>query len=250
MNQAKPNAPAPAPVFDETYLQWKSWGQQGFAALDEATARYFDAEVARLPAPLPERARVLEIGFGQGCFLRYAQQRGWQVSGTEANPGLVAAAAAQGFDVQQAVDLHAHGDNFFDLVVAFDVLEHVPQQSMVDFVRDVKRVLKPGGCFLARFPNGDSPLGMLYQHGDVTHVNFIGSGKVRFVASTLGLSVRTLAGASQPRQPGSFVHVAHGVVARLVRGLGEWFLNLVLTPRQGIAYGSANLLAILQKVPD
>jgi SAM-dependent methyltransferase len=42
----------------------------------------------------------------------------------------------------------------FDCVVAVEVLEHVEEDE--SFVREVKRVLKPGGLFLMTTPNGDS----------------------------------------------------------------------------------------------
>jgi SAM-dependent methyltransferase len=42
----------------------------------------------------------------------------------------------------------------FDCVVAVEVLEHVEEDE--NFVREVSRVLKPGGVFLMTTPNGDS----------------------------------------------------------------------------------------------
>ncbi|MGH9902312.1 MAG: class I SAM-dependent methyltransferase [Pyrinomonadaceae bacterium] len=42
----------------------------------------------------------------------------------------------------------------FDCVVSVEVLEHVEEDA--DFVREVHRVLKPGGVFLMTTPNGDS----------------------------------------------------------------------------------------------
>lgn len=45
-------------------------------------------------------------------------------------------------------------DESFDCVVAVEVLEHVEQDR--EFLRNVRRVLKPGGTFLMTTPNGDS----------------------------------------------------------------------------------------------
>lgn len=44
-------------------------------------------------------------------------------------------------------------DAAFDAVVAVEVLEHVEQDEL--FVRNVARVLKPGGTFVMTTPNGD-----------------------------------------------------------------------------------------------
>jgi len=45
-------------------------------------------------------------------------------------------------------------DACFDCVVAVEVIEHVAEDEA--FVREVHRVLKPGGRFLATTPNGDA----------------------------------------------------------------------------------------------
>ena len=44
-------------------------------------------------------------------------------------------------------------DNSFDVVVSVEVLEHVEEDEL--FLDQVRRVLKPGGCFLMTTPNGD-----------------------------------------------------------------------------------------------
>ncbi len=44
-------------------------------------------------------------------------------------------------------------DHSLDIVVAVEVLEHVEEDDM--FVREVARVLRPGGVFLMTTPNGD-----------------------------------------------------------------------------------------------
>jgi 2-polyprenyl-3-methyl-5-hydroxy-6-metoxy-1,4-benzoquinol methylase len=57
---------------------------------------------------------------------------------------------------------HLHPNNFpfennqFDCLVAIDVLEHLPEDG--SFLREVKRVLRPGGMALITVPNGDPRL--------------------------------------------------------------------------------------------
>jgi SAM-dependent methyltransferase len=57
---------------------------------------------------------------------------------------------------------HLHPNNFpfennqFDCLVAIDVLEHLPEDG--PFLREVKRVLRPGGMALITVPNGDPRL--------------------------------------------------------------------------------------------
>ncbi len=138
---------------------------------------------------------MLEIGFGNGTFLKYAQQKEWDVYGTEINNELVGIAKESGFNVRQSKTVACFKDNTFDLVLAFDVLEHIPQDNLLDFLIEVKRVLKNGGFFIARFPNGDSPFGLKIQNGDVTHITSIGSGKVYYLGTATNMKVFFLLGA-------------------------------------------------------
>jgi SAM-dependent methyltransferase len=58
-------------------------------------------------------------------------------------------------------------DNTFDEVLALNVLEHV---ELIDTMREIHRVLKPGGKLVAEVPHFTS--GDMY--GDPTHRNFFG----------------------------------------------------------------------------
>lgn len=169
------------------YREWKQW--QDFGALAPSQARYLTRELSML-APLAGK-RILEVGFGNGNFLRFAKERGAEVQGTEMIPELLKAAREAGYPVSDGTELFAakrdHGG--FDAVVAFDVLEHMEKHELVTFFGAVHALLKPGGVFLARFPNGDSPFGRRYQHGDLTHKTAIGSRLVEHLAAVSGFRV-------------------------------------------------------------
>ena len=44
-----------------------------------------------------------------------------------------------------------YDDNFFDVVICTEVLEHIPQFKLV--LREFKRIVKPGGLLIISFPN-------------------------------------------------------------------------------------------------
>ena len=48
------------------------------------------------------------------------------------------------FNVIHSDNLTRYSENFFDLVVGFDVLEHIPQSNLHIFISEVKRILKKG----------------------------------------------------------------------------------------------------------
>ncbi len=100
---------------------------------------------------------VLDIGCGPGVLINEMRSRGWRVRGTERSPS----AAAQARDVfhldVSAVDvgeLVAAG-NTYDAVVLWHVAEHlhVPDAT----VREIARLLRPGGVLLIAVPNFESP---------------------------------------------------------------------------------------------
>lgn len=234
------------PNFDNDYLQWKAWDDQAFCALSAPQARYFDAELHIAAKSLAKGARVLEVGFGQGCFLTYAQSRQWQVTGTEVNPHLVSMGQARGLDVHCAYDLTAWPEATFDLVVAFDVLEHVPQEDSLKFLQDLMRVLKPGACAVLRFPNGDSPFGLMHQNADVTHVNAIGRGKVLYWAQALQAQLLSFKGQAQPVRGAGLVLGIYRLAVWPVRKLLNLFVRVFFLGGAPIDFSAANVVAVLR----
>ena len=57
---------------------------------------------------------------------------------------------------QAVVPPLAFAANSFDFVISFQVIEHIKQD--VELVREVKRVLKPGGKFIVTTPNAPMSL--------------------------------------------------------------------------------------------
>jgi SAM-dependent methyltransferase len=94
--------------------------------------------------------RLLEIGSGYGLFLAAARDAGWQVRGVElSRTGAEHSRTAQQLDVfcgqlAQAPIVPA------DVVCFWDTLEHVPDP--LEFLRQVRRRLAPGGVFALSVP--------------------------------------------------------------------------------------------------
>lgn len=239
--------PADAAAYDEEYSRWKDWRGEAFGTLPADVRDYLDKEIARLgPQAI---ARVLEIGFGNGQFLRYARDRGWEVSGTEAIAELVERARAAGFDAHPAEALHTLPAAAFDLVAAFDVLEHIPQDDLPAFLRAMGRCLAPGGVMLCRFPNGDSPFGRPFQNGDVTHRTIIGEAKLNFLARAAGLKVLSLRGEARATVDRSPRMVLSRLVVRLLEWTVEPCIKRVMFPGWRFALFSPNSVARIAHGP-
>jgi SAM-dependent methyltransferase len=94
--------------------------------------------------------RMLDVGCGAGLALRLAADRGADVSGIDAAPGLLEYARRRvpGADIVQG-DLQwlPFGDDVFDVVTGFNSFQYAADS--VQALREARRVVAPGGRVLA-----------------------------------------------------------------------------------------------------
>jgi SAM-dependent methyltransferase len=96
------------------------------------------------------RARVLEVGFGDGYGANYLAEVAADVTGVDVVPGHIPR-AQQRYPRPNLHFLQTDGitlpfpDQTFDLVGAFQVIEHVPEPRLPEFLAHIRRVLRPTG---------------------------------------------------------------------------------------------------------
>lgn len=59
--------------------------------------------------------------------------------------------------------------NTFDLITLLDVLEHIPRENVISFLKDIYNALKPGGILIIQVPNLGAPDSNLHMYNDITH---------------------------------------------------------------------------------
>ncbi len=98
--------------------------------------------------------RLLDIGCNEGRGLQFYRHNGFMAEGLELNEIAAGIARSQGFAVHtQTLDEFRPVDAY-DVAVLSNVLEHV--SDPIDMLRNVKRILKPGGQIWISCPNNRS----------------------------------------------------------------------------------------------
>lgn len=150
----------PLPPEEDLEALAEYWSENHYLQEDKLR-RKFDPQVQAMAysrvlrelEPYRCSGRLLEIGCAAGSFLDAAARDDWLPTGIELSKATATYAREQrGLDVRagtiSTVDL---GGEQFDAVVMIDVIEHVYDPARL--LREVHRVLGPGGALLVMTPN-------------------------------------------------------------------------------------------------
>jgi 2-polyprenyl-3-methyl-5-hydroxy-6-metoxy-1,4-benzoquinol methylase len=194
------------------YQSLKGWHEDTlFAPRDGG---YFETELKGFTIG---GAEVLEIGFGAGHCLAWLARKGARARGIEIQEALVRTGRARGFDtfLPDSFDW-ASVKGKLDLILGFDVLEHLSDSEIVALLRRGTEALKPGGTMVFRFPNASSPFGLHYLAADPTHVTPLSGPRLTHLISTNEIRGLTLEQWRDQR-----LMPARGLARRLGRALSH-----------------------------
>lgn len=121
-------------------------------------------ELNRLPEDM-RQGRVLDIGCGPGRLMLALSQQFSEIHGIDISKEMIDLAKTRLADTANAhlhvgsgADLQPLQDGSFDLVYSYVVFQHIPSKEVVlNYMRESKRVLKPGGILCCQL-RGQDPL--------------------------------------------------------------------------------------------
>jgi SAM-dependent methyltransferase len=125
-----------------------------------------EPDLARLPSNANRRAwRALEIGCGPGRLMLPLSHDFGEIHGVDVSGEMVALARERLAHIPHA---HVHltdgaglpqfADESFDFIYSYAVFQHIPDREIIfDYLREIRRVLNPGGIFRGQFNDLPTP---------------------------------------------------------------------------------------------
>lgn len=144
------------------YVAFGSHDQEedGFLATGREVVGAIQWELRRFPRTANRRAlRALEIGCGPGRLMKPLSADFGEIHGVDVSDEMIRLARER---LQGIPHAHVHtvngsglpqfADDSFDMVYSYAVYQHIPSREVVlDYMRETRRVLKPGGIFRGQF---------------------------------------------------------------------------------------------------
>lgn len=171
-----------------------------------------------IPSP-HEGSAWLDLACGQGALMQLARTLGYDsVTGVDLSEEMLASCRSRGLavvcaDVMEL--LSRTSDATYDVVSAFDLLEHFQKDDGFRLLQAIRRVLKPGGICLLKLPNAASPWGFMVTASDLTHEGAYTPHSLKQVTHLAGFSGCVLREVGPV--PTSSVAWVRGVLWRILR---------------------------------
>lgn len=123
--------------------------------------------------PTEKKAHILDIGCGDGNFVYYLRQSGYEnVVGIDLSSEQISLGqrlGIQGLELAGLSEFLLDKEGCYDCIIAKDVIEHLTRQEAFDALQLISAALKPSGSFIMQVPNGQGLFYTSIFYGDYTH---------------------------------------------------------------------------------
>lgn len=124
--------------------------------------------------PSDKNARILDLGCGNGTLLYFAREAGYEfICGVDTSSEQIEQARLLGFSEVRQADVFSFlataAAESYDVITAFDTIEHLTRSELLRLADEVYRTLAPGGRWIIHAPNAEGFLGSRIRYADLTH---------------------------------------------------------------------------------
>lgn len=124
--------------------------------------------------PKENKDKVLDIGVGRGEMLSCMQEWGLNYQGIDISPSTVNFCKSLKLNCEVVADTPTWlmiNREKFKIITCLDVLEHIPKNETIEFLKAIRTSLQNDGKLIIQVPNLQSPFGYLHHFNDFTHLN-------------------------------------------------------------------------------
>ena len=216
-----PNLTRTLEGYEQAYLQYLA-ADPSDAANFESLHRWMERF-----APLAGRT-LLDVGAGSGKLVRFLRGRGVDACGIEPSRALFEKflTGDPTFTCATLDELASSTHHTFDIVTAFDVIEHVPDPRA--FLSGIASALKPGGTCFVSTPDVESLVarifGRRWHFYYPYHLSYLGPRTLGGVAAHEGLRVLDVRHRGRLRSVAYMIRYAAEMIGGIsAPGWARWF---------------------------
>lgn len=168
-------------------------------------------------------SRVLEVGCGNGSFLKMLKERNIQGVGLELNKDAAEVLNKSGYNILTgSIQDNSHNlDGNFDIVVAFQVLEHI--NDVHTFLESLIKVLNKNGILILSVPNNNAFLKYTYPsvlNLPPHHAGWWNLESLKSICHIFNVELKNVF--YEPLQPYHFDWYYYTLKYRIINYLGQW----------------------------
>lgn len=200
------------------YSKWHSYAPEHIAEMKEHFGRY-----AGDVLPADRGARILDIGCAMGFALIWLRDLGYSAAeGIDVDEGMIRQCREQNLPATHVVDVAAWLEarpGQFDLVLAIDLVEHLPAEKQLALCRAILSALKPGGRLVCTVPNANSALASRWRYVCWTHCTSFTEHSLDFLLYNSGFREIEIDGLELMAPPRSIQGYLRLILKKAFRGI-------------------------------
>ena len=171
-------------------FHYKHWHNGSMRELADRKP-FYDRLLGNELKSLPRNLSVLDYGCGFGHLVSYLSDKFDQVSGVDSSRQQISIALKNNLPVELLQESEYEvwcnrNIEAFDIIFLMDVLEHIPLEYQIQFLKNLGKTLKKKGIIYIKTPNANSLLSSRWRYIDWTHHTSFTERSLEFILHNSG----------------------------------------------------------------